>query len=157
MGEFSKAFVRDSANPPALREVGQEPVARIECRGGRRLAWLYRIDLAKPKFPMTLAKEAALDKATAARQTCPGPCGRRYFHRQYAQTLGDLLGVLQRHARRPHHLHHSPGVLYAIGGARHPLPVDLCVLGAIGSVTYVYVRQLVLRPAAHAEDTHNHH
>lgn len=61
-----------------LREMGlrpgdQEPVARIECRGGKRWAWLYRIDLAKPKLPMTLAKEAALDKAMAARQTC-GTC-----------------------------------------------------------------------------------
>ncbi|MGW4027676.1 RRQRL motif-containing zinc-binding protein [Streptomyces sp. NPDC005009] len=63
-----------------LRPGGQEPVARIECRGGKRFAWLYRIDLAKPKLPMTLAKEAALDKAMAARQTCPGPCGRRYYH-----------------------------------------------------------------------------
>ncbi|MFD6275011.1 RRQRL motif-containing zinc-binding protein [Streptomyces sp. NPDC060209] len=63
-----------------LRPGGQEPVARIECRGGRRFAWLYRIGLAKPKLPMTLAKEAALDKAMAARQQCPGPCGRRYFH-----------------------------------------------------------------------------
>ncbi|MFF3932867.1 RRQRL motif-containing zinc-binding protein [Streptomyces hirsutus] len=62
-----------------LRPGGQEPAARIECRGGKRFAWLYRIDLAKPKRPMTLAKEAALDKAMAARQTC-GTCRRRYFH-----------------------------------------------------------------------------
>lgn len=48
-----------------LRPGGAEPVARIECRAGKRWAWLYRIDLAKPKFPMTLAKEAALDKAMA--------------------------------------------------------------------------------------------
>ncbi|WP_315986133.1 RRQRL motif-containing zinc-binding protein, partial [Streptomyces sp. t39] len=61
-----------------LRPGGQEPVARIECRGGKRFAWLYRIDLAKPKIPMTFAKEVALDKAMAARQTCPGRCGRRY-------------------------------------------------------------------------------
>ncbi|MFE4055562.1 RRQRL motif-containing zinc-binding protein [Streptomyces sp. NPDC059096] len=71
-----------------LRPGGQEPVARIECRGGQRFAWLYRIDLAKPKLPMTLAKEAALDKAMAARQTCPGPCGRRYFHCLPLKTLG---------------------------------------------------------------------
>jgi hypothetical protein len=70
-----------------LRPGGQEPVARIECRGGKRFAWLYRIDLAKPKFAMTLAKEAALDKAMAARQTCPGPCGRRYFHCLQAAVL----------------------------------------------------------------------
>ncbi|MGW9612650.1 RRQRL motif-containing zinc-binding protein [Streptomyces diastaticus] len=74
-----------------LRPGGQEPVARIECRGGKRFAWLYRIDLAKPKLPMTRAKEAALDKAMAARQTCPGPCGRRYFHCLPLKTLGSCL------------------------------------------------------------------
>lgn len=74
-----------------LRPGGQEPVARIECRGGKRFAWLYRIDLAKPKFAMTLAKEAALDKAMAARQTCPGPCGRRYLHCLPLKTLGSCL------------------------------------------------------------------
>ncbi|HEY9327048.1 MAG TPA: RRQRL motif-containing zinc-binding protein [Streptomyces sp.] len=74
-----------------LRPGGQEPVARIECRGGKRWAWLYRIDLAKPKFAMTLAKEAALDKAMAARQTCSGPCGRRYFHCLPLKTLGSCL------------------------------------------------------------------
>ncbi|MFD5814742.1 RRQRL motif-containing zinc-binding protein [Streptomyces sp. NPDC127038] len=74
-----------------LRPGGQEPVARIECRGGRRFAWLYRIDLAKPKLPMTLAKEAALDRAMAKRQTCPGPCGRRYTHCLPLKTLGSCL------------------------------------------------------------------
>ncbi|MGV9758595.1 RRQRL motif-containing zinc-binding protein [Streptomyces tricolor] len=73
-----------------LRPGGQEPVARIECRGGKRFAWLYRIDLAKPKLPMTLAKEAALDKAMAKRQTC-GTCGRRYFHCIPLKTLGSCL------------------------------------------------------------------
>ncbi|MFI8504521.1 RRQRL motif-containing zinc-binding protein [Streptomyces sp. NPDC085524] len=73
-----------------LRPGGQEPVARIECRGGRRFAWLYRIDLARPKFPMTLAKEAALDAAMAARQTC-GTCRRRYFHCIPLKTLGSCL------------------------------------------------------------------
>jgi hypothetical protein len=43
-----------------LRPGSQEPVARIECRRGARFAWLYRIDRAVPKIPMTLAKEAAL-------------------------------------------------------------------------------------------------
>ena len=74
-----------------LRPGGQEPVARIECRGGQRYAWLYRIDLALPKIPMTLAKEAALDKAIAPRQTCPGPCGRRYVHCLPLKTLGMCL------------------------------------------------------------------
>ncbi|MFI5945548.1 RRQRL motif-containing zinc-binding protein [Streptomyces uncialis] len=71
-----------------LRPGGAEPVARIECRGGKRWAWLYRIDLAVPKLPMTLAKEAALDRAMAARQTCPGSCGRRHFHCLPLKTLG---------------------------------------------------------------------
>ncbi|MFB8044513.1 RRQRL motif-containing zinc-binding protein [Streptomyces hydrogenans] len=74
-----------------LRPGGAEPVARIECRGGKRWAWLYQIDRAVPKQPMTLAKEAALDKAMAARQTCPGPCGRRYFHCLPLKTLGSCL------------------------------------------------------------------
>lgn len=73
-----------------LRPGGAEPVARIECRGGNRFAWLYRIDLAKPKLAMTFAKEAALDKAMAARQTC-GACGRRYFHCLPLKTLGSCL------------------------------------------------------------------
>ncbi|MFI0515815.1 RRQRL motif-containing zinc-binding protein [Streptomyces sp. WSLK1-5] len=73
-----------------LRPGGQNPVARIVCRGGQRFAWLYRIDLAKPKLPMTLAKELALDKAMAARQTCP-LCGRRYFHCIPLKTLGSCL------------------------------------------------------------------
>ncbi|MFD3567423.1 RRQRL motif-containing zinc-binding protein [Streptomyces sp. NPDC058667] len=73
-----------------LRPGGQEPVARIECRGGRRFAWLYRIDRAVPKLPMTLAKEAALDAAMAARQTCPA-CRRRYFHCVPLRSLGSCL------------------------------------------------------------------
>ncbi|MCX5345889.1 RRQRL motif-containing zinc-binding protein [Streptomyces atratus] len=70
-----------------LRPGGQEPVARIECRGGKRFAWLYRIDKALPKLPMTLAKEAALDKAMEARQRCPS-CSRRNFHCLPLKTLG---------------------------------------------------------------------
>ncbi|MFJ8692839.1 RRQRL motif-containing zinc-binding protein [Streptomyces roseolilacinus] len=91
-----------------LHPGGQEPVARTECRGGRRFAWLYRIDLAKPKLLMNLAKEAALDKAMAKHQTC-GACGRRYFHGLPLKTFGALLGVLRRHTRRPRLLHRSPG------------------------------------------------
>ncbi|MEE1943051.1 RRQRL motif-containing zinc-binding protein [Streptomyces sp. TRM 70361] len=73
-----------------LRPGGQEPVARIECRSGKRFAWLYRIDRAAPKIPMTLAKEAALDRAMAARQTCP-VCRRRYFFALPLRTLGSCL------------------------------------------------------------------
>lgn len=57
---------------------GHDPVARLICRGGTRWAWLYRIDLAVPKRVPTLAQEAALDQAMAARQTCP-KCLTRYY------------------------------------------------------------------------------
>jgi hypothetical protein len=70
-----------------LRPGGQEPVAQLTWRGGKRFAWLYRIDLAKPVRPMTLAQEWALDRAMAARQTCP-ECGRRYFHCLRLRTVG---------------------------------------------------------------------
>ncbi|WP_370424331.1 RRQRL motif-containing zinc-binding protein (plasmid) [Streptomyces sp. QH1-20] len=73
-----------------LRPGGHEPVARIECRGGKRWAWLYEIDKAKPIRPMTVAKEAALDKAMAKRQTCPS-CSRRYYHCLPLKSLGSCL------------------------------------------------------------------
>ncbi|MFI6359535.1 RRQRL motif-containing zinc-binding protein [Streptomyces sp. NPDC050743] len=57
---------------------GHDPVARLICRGGQRWAWLYRVDLAAPKRTPTLAQEMALDRAMAARQTCP-ECRRRYY------------------------------------------------------------------------------
>ena len=73
-----------------LRPGGHEPVGRIECRGGKRWAWLYRVDLALPVRPMTMAKEIALDKAMAKRQTC-GSCGRRYFYCLPLKTVGACL------------------------------------------------------------------
>ncbi|MFF0741990.1 RRQRL motif-containing zinc-binding protein [Streptomyces sp. NPDC004111] len=44
---------------------------RPRYRRGPLIAYLYRVDLAKPKRPMTPAKRAALAKANAARRTCP--------------------------------------------------------------------------------------
>ncbi|MEU6680927.1 RRQRL motif-containing zinc-binding protein [Streptomyces sp. NPDC046925] len=73
-----------------LRPGGQDPVAAIECRGGKRTAWLYDIELALPIRPMTLAKEAALDKAMAKRQTCPS-CRRRYHRCLPLRSLGSCL------------------------------------------------------------------
>ncbi|MFI6881141.1 RRQRL motif-containing zinc-binding protein [Streptomyces sp. NPDC050400] len=71
-----------------LRPGGQDPVpAPLSWRSGRRTAWLYRIELAKPKRTPTLAQEAALDRAMAQRQTCP-KCGRRYFACLPLRTLG---------------------------------------------------------------------
>ncbi|MFB7578229.1 RRQRL motif-containing zinc-binding protein [Streptomyces hydrogenans] len=61
-----------------LRPAGQPVVAQLERPRRRReplVAYLYRIDLARPVRPMTPAKRAALAKANAARRICP-ECGR---------------------------------------------------------------------------------
>ncbi|MFI0187835.1 RRQRL motif-containing zinc-binding protein [Streptomyces sp. NPDC017082] len=57
-----------------LRPGGQEVAAQLERprrRRGPLVAYLYRVDLAKPVRPMTAAKWAALAKANAARRVCP--------------------------------------------------------------------------------------
>ncbi|MGW4850874.1 RRQRL motif-containing zinc-binding protein [Streptomyces sp. NPDC004288] len=61
-----------------LRPGGQPVVAQLERPRRRReplIAFLYRIDRAKPVRPMTPARRAALERANAARQVCP-ECGR---------------------------------------------------------------------------------
>ncbi|WP_130513094.1 RRQRL motif-containing zinc-binding protein [Krasilnikovia cinnamomea] len=58
-----------------LRPGGQEIAAQILWRRGDRRAYLYRIDLAKPKRQATPAQRAAIDKALTARRTC-GTCGQ---------------------------------------------------------------------------------
>lgn len=80
-----------------LRPGGHDPVALLRCRkctGLTRVctrpAWLYRLDLALPIRPMTWPKEVALDKAMAARQTCP-TCQRRYFYCIPLKKLGACL------------------------------------------------------------------
>lgn len=54
---------------------GGQPVAAQVLRGRHRraplVAYLYRIDLAKPVRPMTPGRAAALAKAMTARRTCP--------------------------------------------------------------------------------------
>ncbi|GAA0386700.1 RRQRL motif-containing zinc-binding protein [Streptomyces luteireticuli] len=57
-----------------LRPGGQPVVAQLERRRrgrGPLVAYLYRIDRAKPVRPMTAAKRAALAKANTARRRCP--------------------------------------------------------------------------------------
>ncbi|MEV5437221.1 RRQRL motif-containing zinc-binding protein [Streptomyces sp. NPDC052682] len=57
-----------------LRPGGQDVVAQLERprrRRGPLVAYLYRVDAAKPVRPMTPARWAALAKANAARRTCP--------------------------------------------------------------------------------------
>jgi hypothetical protein len=55
----------------SLRPGGQDVVAQLMWRKGKRVAYLYRIDLAVPKRTATAAQLAALDKALLARRTCP--------------------------------------------------------------------------------------
>ncbi|MDK9494696.1 hypothetical protein QEZ40_002375 [Streptomyces katrae] len=57
-----------------LRPGGQDVVAQLERprrRRGPLVAFLYRLDLAKPVRPMTPARQAALERANAARRHCP--------------------------------------------------------------------------------------
>ena len=57
-----------------LRPGGQDVVAELQRprrRRGSLVAYLYRIDRAKPVRPMTPARRAALARANRARRTCP--------------------------------------------------------------------------------------
>ncbi|MFE5125489.1 RRQRL motif-containing zinc-binding protein [Streptomyces sp. NPDC056669] len=57
-----------------LRPGGQSVVAELQRprrKRGPLIAYLYRIDRAKPVRPMTSARWAALAKANIARRTCP--------------------------------------------------------------------------------------
>ncbi|WP_445269372.1 RRQRL motif-containing zinc-binding protein [Streptomyces sp. DSM 41634] len=57
-----------------LRPGGQDVAAQVERprrKRGPLVAYLYRIDLARPVRPMTPARRAALAKANTARRTCP--------------------------------------------------------------------------------------
>ncbi|MGA5201370.1 RRQRL motif-containing zinc-binding protein [Streptomyces variegatus] len=57
-----------------LRPGGQDVAGQLERprrRRGPLVAYLYRIEQAKPVRPMTPAKWAALAKANAARRICP--------------------------------------------------------------------------------------
>jgi hypothetical protein len=53
-----------------LRPGGHEPVAQILWRRGKRVAYLYRLDLAAPKRIATPAQREAIAKALLARRTC---------------------------------------------------------------------------------------
>jgi hypothetical protein len=70
---------------------GHDPVAQLTWRNKKRRAWLYRIDLAKPKRVPTLAQEWALDRAMAARQSCP-VCRVRFDICLPLKTLGSCFG-----------------------------------------------------------------
>ncbi|WP_329212473.1 RRQRL motif-containing zinc-binding protein [Streptomyces sp. NBC_01708] len=76
---------------------GHGPVGILRCKAcrfrpglsctHRTRAWLFSLDLARPKRKPTLAQEWALDRAMAARQTCPD-CERRYHYCLPLRTQG---------------------------------------------------------------------
>ncbi|MEU8111528.1 RRQRL motif-containing zinc-binding protein [Micromonospora sp. NPDC048947] len=74
-----------------LRPGGQPIAAQILWRGvgGTRTAYLYRLDLARPKRTATPAQRRAISAALRARRICP-TCGelRDYY---IARSLGECL------------------------------------------------------------------
>ncbi|MDX5460185.1 RRQRL motif-containing zinc-binding protein [Micromonospora tulbaghiae] len=74
-----------------LRPGGQPIAAQVLWQGvgGTRAAYLYRLDLARPKRTATSAQRAAIGKALTARRTCP-TCGtvRPYY---IPRSLGECL------------------------------------------------------------------
>ncbi|MEV6133192.1 RRQRL motif-containing zinc-binding protein [Streptomyces violaceusniger] len=95
-GLATRRQLRDMNRSPG----GQDPVAVLRCKvcayrpdwscAHPTRGWLYRVDRAKPKRTPTLAQEEALDRAMAARQTCP-ECRRRYQYCLPLRTLGSCL------------------------------------------------------------------
>lgn len=74
-----------------LRPGGQQPVAQLfwRHRAQRRVAYLYRRDLAKPKRTATPAQRAAIARALLARRTCR-TCEQvkpYYIPRRYGECL----------------------------------------------------------------------
>lgn len=107
--EYDRGAVPDGlVTRRQLRDMGLSPggndgpVAVLRCRWcSYRPQWscnhptrgfLLRTDLATPKRTPTLAQEWALDRAMAARQTCPVPtCRRRYTYCLPLETIGSCL------------------------------------------------------------------
>ena len=74
-----------------LRPAGQPVTAQIiwRHRGRRRIAYLYRADLAAPKRPATPAQLAAIAAALRARRTCPTCGAEKPYH--IPRSLGECL------------------------------------------------------------------
>jgi hypothetical protein len=95
-GMVTRRQLRDRNLSPG----GHDPVAVLRCKGCAyrpewscihpTRAWLYRVDWAQPKRTPTLAQERALDRAMAARQTCPD-CKRRFYICLPLKKLGSCL------------------------------------------------------------------
>lgn len=66
-GVATRRQLRDTGLCPG----GHDIVAQLVWRRGRAWAGLYRVDLAQPQRKPSPAQRAAIDKALAARRTCP--------------------------------------------------------------------------------------
>jgi hypothetical protein len=67
-------LTRRQLRAAGLRPAGQPIAAQILWRRGRRVAYLYRADLAQPKRTATPAQRTAIAAALRARRICP-TCG----------------------------------------------------------------------------------
>jgi hypothetical protein len=66
-------FTRRQLRALGLRPAGQDIAGQILWRRGKRVAYLYREDLAQPKRTATAAQLAAIGRALRARRIC-GTC-----------------------------------------------------------------------------------
>ncbi|MGW4678786.1 RRQRL motif-containing zinc-binding protein [Micromonospora taraxaci] len=74
-----------------LRPGGQPIAAQVLWRGlgGERVAYLYRVDLARPKRPASAAQLRAVARALTARRTCPACRQVRPYY--IPRSLGECL------------------------------------------------------------------
>lgn len=79
-----------------LRPGGQPVAAQILWRGvgGTRSAYLYRVELAKPKRTATPAQRAAIELALVARRRCPTCRQVRPYY--IPRSLGECLTCAER-------------------------------------------------------------
>ncbi|MGW5295897.1 RRQRL motif-containing zinc-binding protein [Streptomyces bacillaris] len=134
--EYDRGTVPEGlATRPALWEIGlslgsnEGPVAILRCRlCATRPNWscrhptrgfLLRVDLARPKRVPTLAQELALDRALAARGTCP-KCSRRYYYCLLLRTVGSCDPCAQGYEPTPGAYVHTTRRLSTGSPPEHP-------------------------------------
>jgi hypothetical protein len=90
-----------------LRPGGQDVAGWLVWGRGNRAGWayLYRLDLAKPKRVMTEARWAAIARCNAAQRICP-TCGRDGGYR-IPRSLGECwpCAALRHHDQHKHDQH----------------------------------------------------
>lgn len=94
-----------------LRPGGQQVCGQLVWRsklshGQERYAWLYAVAKAKPVRPMTPGRAAALDRAMAARQTCP-KCRVRFDACLPLKSIGSCWGCSDEAAELTEQLAHA--------------------------------------------------